>query len=151
VSFKEAAPEAGPTQNVETISMLTRYVLAASTALFCSLSFGLAAHADFSLVCDERSQLQDILNTAKAKGHKVAIEKFQAYAALRNEKNEPTCEVSTVPNPATVDHVVSQFDSVEFLPAQLHDVLIVEFHAGERTLYATLNHFLAPKPAEVGL
>ena len=119
------------------------------TALFL-LAAG-AARADFSIICDERAQVEDILATTREKGFQEATRKFRAYVALRDERNEPTCEVTRVPHPARVGQVVSQFGSIEFLPDQLHDVLIVEIRAGERTLFGTLNHFVAPKPPETGI
>jgi hypothetical protein len=47
--------------------------------------------------------------------------------------------------------VVARYDAVEFLPAQIHDVLVVEFQVGERVLFATLNRFVSEKAAETGL
>ncbi len=122
--------------------------IAVLTLMACS---GGAARADFSIICDERAQVEDILSTTREKGFQEATRKFRAYLALRDERNEPTCEVTRVPHPAKVGQVVSQFGSIEFLPDQLHDVLIVEIHSGERTLFGTLNHFIAAKPAETGI
>jgi hypothetical protein len=110
-----------------------------------------AARADFSLICDEKAQVEDILRTDSEKGFDVAKDKFRAYIALRNERNEPTCEMSEPLQPTAVGAVVSHFESIEFLPAQLHDVVIVEIRVGERSVNGTINRFVAPKAAEVGL
>lgn len=110
-----------------------------------------AARADISIVCDEQAQVEDILNTTRNHGFQEATQKLRAYSGLRDEHNEPTCEVSRAPHPAKVGAVVAQFKSIEFLPDQLHDVLIVEIRVGERTLYGTLNTFIALKAKELGI
>ncbi len=126
--------------------MWKRTALTAILALSCG-----AARAEFSIICDEKAQVEDILDTTRNKGFEQATSKFRAYLALRDERNEPTCEVGKVPHPAKIGPVVAHFKGIEFLPEQLHDVLIVEVRVGERTLYGTLNQFVAPKAREVGL
>ncbi len=116
-------------------------------ALLCAS----AARADFSLICDEKSQVEDILRTDSEKGFVVAKDKFRAYLALRDERNEPTCELSDPLQPASVGEVVARFESIEFLPEQLHDVVIVEIRVGERSVFGTINRFVAPKAPETGL
>ncbi len=112
--------------------------------IFLSLCAG-GAQAGFSLVCDEKAQLEDILRTNQQDGFGAAREKFLAYIALRNEHEEPTCELSERPDPARVGEVVSRFEGVEFLPEQIHDVVIVEIKVGEHFVYGTINKFVGPK------
>lgn len=59
--------------------------------------------------------------------------------------------MSRIPERGTVRQVVATFDNIEFLPGQSHDVLIVEFQFGERTLFGTVNRYVSPKAPEVGL
>ena len=108
------------------------------------------ARADFSIVCDEQGQLEDILATSRTQGFEAATNKFRAYLRLRDERGEPTCEVTRVPDPASVGPVVGRYGALEFLPSELHDVLVVEIQAGARTLYGTINKFVSPKAEESG-
>jgi hypothetical protein len=128
--------------------MMTRWALAG-----LALTFAGAARAEggFSLICDEKVQLEDVLRTTREHGFQEASLKFRAYQALRDERNEPTCEVAAPPDPGAVGRVVARYDAVEFLPAQIHNVLVVEFQVGERVLFATLNRFVSEKAAETGL
>ena len=110
----------------------------AFVTVFFALTAG-AARADFSIICDEQAQIEDILQTTRAKGFYEARQKFRAYVTLRDDRNEATCEMSRVPHPAKLGKVVAHYDNVEFVPDQSHDVLVVELHVGERILFATLN------------
>jgi len=110
-----------------------------------------AARADFSIVCDEKSQLDDILRTIQDKGFAVAKDKFHAYMDLIDDRQEPTCEATAAPLPAKIGDVVSRFPTIEFLPEELHDVVVVEIKGGEHPAFATLNRYVAPKAAEAGL
>jgi len=120
----------------------------AALTIFLTLCAG-GAHAGFSLVCDEKDQLDDILRTNQQGGFSAAREKFLAYIALRNDHDEPTCELSERPDPAKVGQIVSRFDGVEFLPRQIHDVVIVEIKVGDRFVYGTVNRFVAPQESMI--
>ncbi len=128
------------------ISMLKRVLWMASLLLTTG-----AARADFSIVCDEQAQVEDILKTTREKGFHQAVGKFRAYVALRDERNEPTCEMARVPDRRRVGMVVGHFSDVEFMPAQTHDVLVVEIRVNGRTLFGTLSRFVAEKIPETGL
>jgi hypothetical protein len=110
-----------------------------------------AARADFSIICDEIGQIEDILRTTEAKGFHEAKQKMRAYAALRDERNEPTCAVSRPLFPANVVQVVASFESIEFLPSELHQVLVVELHMQGRVLFGTINRYVTEKKAETGI
>ena len=120
----------------------------AALAIFLTLCGG-GAQAAFSLVCDEKDQLDDILRTNQQGGFSAAREKFMAYIALRNDHDEPTCELSERPDPSKVGQIVSRFDGVEFLPKQVHDVVIVEIKVGDRFVYGTINRFVAPQESMI--
>ena len=79
-----------------------------------------------------------------------AVEARKHHLRLRDERGEPTCEVTRVPDPASVGPVVGRYGALEFLPSELHDVLVVEIQAGARTLYGTINKFVSPKAEESG-
>ena len=122
----------------------------ATLTAFLVLSGG-AARADFSLVCDEKAQVLDVLQTTRDKGFEAAKEKFRAYIALKNEQDQPSCELSEALEPASVGDVVARFDEIEFLPDELHDVVIVEIRVGDHSVFGTINRYVAPKAAQVGL
>jgi len=103
------------------------------------------AHASFSLVCDEKAQLDEILSANQDKGFDAAREKFLAFVDLRNEHGDPTCELSEPPQPERVGQVVSHYESIEFLPEQLHDVIVVEIRVGEHFVFGTINRFVGEK------
>ena len=128
--------------------MLTRWAIAGLVMLFAG---GARAEGGFSLICDEKAQLDDVLRTTRDHGFQEASLKFRAYQALRDERNEPTCEVSAAPDPDSIGRVVATYDAIEFLPAQIHNVLVVELQANGRVLCATLNRFVSEKAAETGL
>ncbi len=128
--------------------MLTRWALA---GLVMTLAGAARAEGGFSLICDEKAQIEDVLRTTREHGFQEASLKFRAYQALRDERNEPTCEVSAAPDPDSVGRVVARYDAVEFLPAQIHNVLVVELQVSGRVLFATLNRFVSEKAAETGL
>lgn len=111
---------------------------------------GGGARADFSLICDEQSQLEDVLRTDQASGFEEATTKFKAYIALKDERDEATCGLGRPPHPAKVGKVVASFESIEFMPGELHDVLVVELHMGGRVLYGTINRFVSEKKPEQG-
>lgn len=114
-------------------------------------AFPLSAHADFSLVCDEAAQVEDVLRTVQAHGFEQASSKFRAYAHLSNDRQEPTCELSKVPRPTRVGAVVAEFPAIEFIPGEMHDVIVVELHYGDRILFGTLNRFVTEKKPETGV
>ncbi len=125
--------------------MWTRAVFATFLMLTAS-----AARADFSLICDNQAEIEDILHTDQTSGFEEATKKFKAYIALMDERNESSCELGRVPHPAKVGNVVGRFESIEFIPGELHDVVIVEVHAGGRLLYGTINRFVSEKKPELG-
>ena len=108
------------------------------------------ARAEFSLLCDEKVQLEDILRTDQSRGFGDASLKLRAYTKLLDDRQEGTCAVANPPHPAKVGQVVGHFEAIEFLPGELHDVLIVEVPIGGRLLFGTINRFVAEKKAEAG-
>ena len=123
--------------------MRTQFLLTAFLLFAAS-----GARAEFSLVCDEQAELEDVLRTDQARGFQDASLKLRAYTELLDERHEGACEVSRVPRPSRVGQVVGRYEGIEFLPGELHDVVIVEVHTGGRVLFGTINRYVSEKKPE---
>ena len=74
---------------------------------------GTAAKADFSILCDEKAELEDILSANQQSGFKQASQVFRAYRDLIDERGEPSCAVAAVPFPTRVGGVVAHLSTAE--------------------------------------